>query len=61
MSISKKWKKLSRTPSHRQAMMKNMATSLLHYEKIKTTSPKAKELRRFVDRLISRSKTDSVA
>ena len=60
MVSSKKWKKLSRTPQHRRAMMNNMATSLLHHEKIKTTLPKAKDLKRFVDRLISRSKTADI-
>ena len=56
MASTKKWRKLSRPPHHRKAMMGNMATSLFLYEKIKTTFPKAKELKRFVDRLLSRSK-----
>jgi len=52
---------LSRTSSHRQAMFKNMAASLIRHEFIKTTLPKAKELRRVIEPLITRAKTDSVA
>ena len=44
-------RKLNRTSSHRQAMFKNMAVSLLRHEAIKTTLPKAKELRRVVELL----------
>ncbi len=54
-------RKLNRTSSHRKAMFKNMAASLVHQEVIKTTLPKAKELRRVVEPLITLSKTDSVA
>ncbi|HFQ91966.1 MAG TPA: 50S ribosomal protein L17 [Chromatiales bacterium] len=54
-------RKLNRTSSHRKAMFKNMAVSLVHQEVIKTTLPKAKELRRVVEPLITLSKTDSVA
>ncbi len=54
-------RKLNRTSSHRKAMFKNMAASLVHHEVIKTTLPKAKELRRVVEPLITLSKTDTVA
>ena len=53
--------KLNRTPSHRNAMFRNMAASLIKHELIKTTLPKAKELRRVAEPLITMSKTDSVA
>jgi large subunit ribosomal protein L17 len=52
---------LSRTSSHRKAMLRNMAASLMTHEIIKTTVPKAKELRRVVEPLITLSKQDSVA
>ena len=52
---------LSRTSSHRKAMFQNMAVSLINHELIKTTLPKAKELRRVAEPLITMSKTDSVA
>jgi large subunit ribosomal protein L17 len=51
----------SRTSSHRQAMFKNMAASLFKHELIKTTLPKAKELRRVAEPLITLAKADSVA
>ena len=54
-------RKLNRTSSHRQAMFKNMAVSLLRHEAIKTTLPKAKELRRVVEPLITLAKESSVA
>ena len=54
-------RKLNRTSSHRSAMFKNMMTSLIEHEEIKTTVPKAKELRGFVERLITISKVDTVA
>lgn len=54
-------KQLSRTSSHRKALFKNMAASLFRYELIKTTLPKAKELRRFAEPLITLAKEDSVA
>ncbi len=54
-------RKLNRNSSHRKAMFKNMAASLVQHEVIKTTLPKAKELRRVVEPLITLSKTDSVA
>ena len=49
-------RKLNRTSSHRRAMFRNMATSLLKHEQIKTTLPKAKELRPIVERLITLGK-----
>ena len=52
---------LNRTSSHLQAMFKNMSSSLVRHELIKTTLPKAKELRRVVEPLITLAKTDSVA
>ena len=54
-------RKLNRTSSHRSAMFKNMAVSLIDHEIIKTTLPKAKELRRIAEPLITLSKTDNVA
>jgi large subunit ribosomal protein L17 len=52
---------LNRTSSHRKAMFSNMCCSLIKHELIKTTLPKAKELRRYIEPLITRSKEDSVA
>ncbi|MFA6583971.1 MAG: 50S ribosomal protein L17 [Elusimicrobiaceae bacterium] len=49
-------RKLSKTGSHRKAMFCNMATSLFLHEEIKTTVPKAKELRRVVDRVITQAR-----
>ncbi len=54
-------RQLGRNSSHRKAMFKNMAVSLLRHEIIRTTLPKAKELRRVVEPLITRGKQDSVA
>lgn len=54
-------RKFSRTSSHRKAMFQNMAASLLKHEFITTTLPKAKELRRYVEPLITISKVDSVS
>jgi large subunit ribosomal protein L17 len=54
-------RQLNRNSSHRKAMFKNMASSLFRHEIIKTTLPKAKELRRVAEPLITRAKTDSVA
>lgn len=53
-------KSLSRTSPHRKAMFKNMVVSLLRHEIIKTTLPKAKELRRHAEPIITIAKTDSV-
>ena len=54
-------KNFSRTDSHQRAMFRNMVTSLLEYEKITTTLPKAKELRRVADRMITLGKNGSLA
>ena len=54
-------RKLNRTSSHRQAMFRNMANALLQHEVIKTTLPKAKELRRVVEPLITLGKKPTVA
>ncbi len=54
-------RQLSRNASHRHAMLRNMATSLLRHETIRTTVPKAKELRRVVEPLITLAKIDSLA
>jgi large subunit ribosomal protein L17 len=54
-------RQLSRNSSHRKAMLKNMAASLMRHELIRTTLPKAKELRRVAEPLITLAKEDSVA
>ncbi|MCP4472764.1 MAG: 50S ribosomal protein L17 [Gammaproteobacteria bacterium] len=54
-------RQLNRNSSHRKAMFKNMAVSLFDYEVIRTTVPKAKELRRVAEPLITLAKEDSVA
>lgn len=54
-------RQLGRNSSHRSAMFRNMTASLVEHELIKTTLPKAKELRRFAEPLITLSKEDSVA
>ena len=54
-------RKLNRTTSHRQAMLRNMANSLIEHEAIKTTVPNAKELRRVVEPLITLGKKPSLA
>ena len=61
MRHMKSGRKLNRTSSHREAMFKNMAASVIKHELIRTTLPKAKELRRVVEPLITLAKTDSVA
>ena len=61
MRHMKSGRKLNRTSSHREAMFKNMAASLIKHELIKTTLPKAKELRRVAEPLITLAKVDSVA
>ncbi len=61
MRHRKSGRQLNRNSSHRKAMFKNMAVSLLRHEIIKTTLPKAKELRRVVEPMITRAKVDSVA
>ena len=55
------YRKLNRTSSHRAAMFRNMAVSLLRHEAIKTTLPKAKELRRVVEPLITLARVATVA
>lgn len=54
-------RKLNRTSSHRIAMFRNMANSLIEHEAIKTTLPKAKDLRKFVEPLINLGKTPNLA
>lgn len=61
MRHQKSGRHLNRTSAHRKAMLSNMSASLIEHETIKTTVVKAKELRRFVEPLITLSKTDSVA
>ena len=61
MRHRKAGRKFNRTSSHRSAMFKNMAISLIDHEIIKTTLPKAKELRRVAEPLITLSKIDNVA
>lgn len=61
MRHRKSGRHLSRTSSHRKAMFQNMAVSLIEHELIKTTLPKAKELRRVAEPLITLAKVDSVA
>jgi len=61
MRHRKSGRQLNRNSSHRKAMFQNMANSLFLHEVIKTTLPKAKELRRVVEPLITKSKSDSVA
>ncbi|MEA5445166.1 50S ribosomal protein L17 [Gammaproteobacteria bacterium AB-CW1] len=61
MRHRKAGRKLNRNSSHRKAMFRNMAASLLRHEQIRTTVPKAKELRRVVEPLITLAKNDSVA
>ena len=60
MRHRKSGRQLNRNSSHRKAMFKNMATSLFEHEVIKTTLPKAKELRRVAEPLVTRAKIDSV-
>ena len=61
MRHRKSGRQLNRNSSHRQAMFRNMAASLIEHEVIKTTLPKAKELRRVAEPLITLAKEDSVA
>jgi large subunit ribosomal protein L17 len=61
MRHKKSGRKLGRTSSHRKAMFRNMAASMLKHETIRTTLPKAKELRRVVEPLITLARVDSVA
>ena len=61
MRHRKSGRQLGRNSSHRKAMYKNMAVSIMQHEMIKTTLPKAKELRRVVEPLITMAKEDNVA
>jgi len=61
MRHRKAGRQLNRNSSHRKAMFRNMAVSLIEHEVIKTTLPKAKELRRVAEPLITMGKQDSVA
>lgn len=61
MRHRKSGRHFNRTSSHRKSMFKNMAVSLFEHEVIKTTLPKAKELRRVAEPLITKAKVDSVA
>ncbi|NVJ51097.1 MAG: 50S ribosomal protein L17 [Gammaproteobacteria bacterium] len=61
MRHRKSGRQLNRNSSHRQAMFRNMSVSLFKHQVIKTTLPKAKELRRIAEPLITLAKTDSVA
>ncbi len=61
MRHRKSGRKLGRNSPHRKAMFRNMATSLVRHETIRTTVPKAKELRRVVEPLITLAKVDGVA
>ncbi len=54
------YNKLSRTSSHRKAMIRNMMTSLFRYERVQTTKAKALEVRRHAEKMITRAKVDSV-
>ena len=56
-----KLRKLNRTSSHRLAMLRNMMNSLIEHEAIKTTVPKAKELRKVIEPMITLAKVDTVA
>jgi large subunit ribosomal protein L17 len=61
MRHRKSGRQLNRNSSHRKAMFRNMAVSLIEHEVIKTTVPKAKELKRVAEPLITLAKSDSVA
>jgi large subunit ribosomal protein L17 len=56
-----KGRKLNRTSAHRKALMRNMVLSLIRFGKIRTTDPKAKELRRFADRVVTLGKQGDLA
>lgn len=60
MNHGKKRRKLNRSSSHRKALLRNMAADLLLRERITTTVPKAKELRPFVEKLITRGRVDTL-
>jgi len=52
------YRKLSRTSSHRKALLKNLAIALIEREKIETTVPKAKELKRHIEKLVTKARVD---
>jgi large subunit ribosomal protein L17 len=60
MRHKKAFRKFSRTPAHRRAMFRNLATSLVLHDRIETTLPKAKELKRIADKLVTLGKTDTL-
>ena len=60
MKHGKKVKKLNRTSSHRKALMSNLASSLIIHKQITTTDAKAKELRRYAERLVTYAKKDNL-
>ena len=60
MRHKRKGRKLGRTSAHREAMLANMATALFKHERIKTTEPKSKELRRTAEKLITLAKKNSL-
>lgn len=60
MRHRKKGRQLSRSRSHKRAMLRNMATSLFRHERIRTTEAKAKELRPYAERLITIARSDDV-
>ncbi len=60
MRHGKKVKKLNRTSSHRKALMSNLASSLIIHKQIRTTDAKAKELRRYAERLVTYAKKDNL-
>ena len=60
MNNRKGFNRLERTSSHRKALHKSMATALFRHERIRTTSAKAKEVRRTAEKLITRARTDTV-
>ena len=59
MRHNKKFNHLGRKSAHREALLSNMAVSLIEYKKISTTLAKAKELRKFIEPLVTKAKTDS--
>jgi large subunit ribosomal protein L17 len=61
MNHNKSYRKLGRRSDHRKAMLKNMSISLIVYEKIETTVTRAKELRKFVERMITFGKKNTLA
>jgi len=61
MRHSNAHRKLSRNPSHRRAMLRNLVTSLLEHEEVRTTTAKAKEVRRLAERMITLGKSGTLA